>query len=93
MGREYDQLSELAALWKSRGSDRKPVNVATTDRFCELCLIAARRQQVDFPILATIAVPDANGVERWLCRSHGDAALKKRAERLAKTACKNDGSD
>jgi len=89
--REFDQLSELAALWKSRGYDRKPVNSATTDRFCELCLILARRQGVDFPILATIAVNDANGVERWLCVSHGEMALKKRAERLRENACKNDG--
>lgn len=93
MGREYDQLSELAALWKSRGSDRKPVNVATTDRFCEVCIALARKQGIDFPILATIEIPDMNGVKHWLCRVHGDAALKKRAERLAKTACKNDGSD
>lgn len=86
VAREYDQLGELAKLWNSRGYDRKPVNSATTDRFCAICLSQARRQQVDFPILACVSVPDANGVERWLCRSHGDMALKKRRERLGNDA-------
>lgn len=90
MTREFDQLAELKALWRSRGYDRQPVNSATTDRFCEVCLNLARKQGVEFPILACVEVPDLHDVKRWLCRSHGDAALKKRAERLRQSACKND---
>jgi hypothetical protein len=82
VSREFDQLAELKALWKSRGYDRQPVNAATTDRFCEICLNLARRQGVEFPILACVAVPDANGVERWLCEVHGRGALEKRQKRL-----------
>lgn len=80
--REYDQLAELKSLWQKRGSERSPQNIATADPLCCLCLALARKQEVDFPVLATNALPDANGVERWLCSSHWEMALKKRQERL-----------
>lgn len=53
-----------------------------TDRFCELCYRLSKRQVVDFPVLATYALPDANGVERWVCLSHYETAMRARRKRL-----------
>jgi hypothetical protein len=54
----------------------------TSDRWCELCARQARRQGVQVPVLATYALKDANGVERWLCLSHYETAIRARRKRL-----------
>ena len=67
----------------------------TSDRWCEICARLARRQGVDFPVLATYALNDANGVERWLCLSHYETAIRARRKRLGldEIACENSGEE
>jgi hypothetical protein len=67
----------------------------TSDRWCELCARQARRQGVYFPVLATYALKDANGVERWLCLSHYETAISARRKRLRldEIACENSGEE